>query len=253
MAFLFGSPPIFWVGRLLVSGSVFLIEMSCCLWPDLNLVNVICIAVSPTAYQPISHNFLMTCLDQLGISPGTDHPKEILMGVVWVVSKFRHFFSRFPYTLSITKTARPRKDVVPLLRWFMYRSHARSSRERRCLCESDLGHWEEVDCPPHNAPRQQKSSQKKQGCIQGGPSFFFERECKLTKKNKMDWNEVDIWLIFLEDLVVVILWHYVFFRCLLGIRLLRGGLVYDLISWRIGWTKRVLLEGTRVPPTTKYM
>ena len=117
MAFLFGSPPIFWVGRLLVSGSVFLIEMSFCLWPEcdrLNLVNVICIAVSPTAYQPISHNFLMTCLDQLGISPGTDHPKEILMGAVRVVSKFPHFFRAFP-TLSITKTTVfPRKDAVPL-------------------------------------------------------------------------------------------------------------------------------------------
>ena len=52
--------------------------------------------------------------------------------------------------------------------------------------------WEEVDWPPHNASPPTKIFATKQRCIQGGPSFCFERECKLTKKTKMDWNEVDI-------------------------------------------------------------
>ena len=86
MAFLFGSPPICFGWQT--------VSFRDCIpyWNELLLVTRMwsfrissmwfCIAVSPTCYQPISHNFLMTCLNQLEISPETHHPKAILMGVV---------------------------------------------------------------------------------------------------------------------------------------------------------------------------
>ena len=158
-----------------------------------------------------------------------------------MVSKFPHFFRDFP-TLSISKTARTAIPDVVLPCEVIHVSQSRKEFEGK---EVPLWKWfgRRWIGPPTMLPRQQKSLQQSRDASKVDPRFALKGNVSWQKKQRWIGMKSTFDSFFLKDLVVVVLWHYVFFRCLLRIGLLRGGLVHDLISWRIGWTKRVFIGG----------